>query len=223
MPAAAKIAGHYRKLESEISVPQRAPGVVEGDARDMPLYIRGSHKQPGETVPRRFLEAFDAKPFDTKQSGRLELSEAMLRTNNTLVARVIVNRVWHHLFGQGLVTTPDNFGKLGTQPTHPKLLDYLATLFVKEGWSLKKLIRELVLPAPFNWTQRVLFPHAKRIRVIAFSLEHIYTGWKQNPFVMPCYWPADLWHVIHSADPMRLTPIGGAFMCALLETTWTHS
>ena len=150
VPAAAKLAVHYRKLESEISVPQRAPGVVEGDARDMPLYIRGSHKQPGETVPRRFLEAFDAKPFDTKQSGRLELAEAMLRTNNTLVARVIVNRVWHHLFGQGLVTTPDNFGKLGTQPTHPKLLDYLATFFVKEGWSLKKLIRELVLTRTFQ-------------------------------------------------------------------------
>ena len=150
VPAAAKIAVHYRKLESEISVPQRAPGVVEGDARDMPLYIRGSHKQPGETVPRRFLEAFDAKPFDTKQSGRLELAEAMLRTNNTLVARVIVNRVWHHIFGQGLVATPDNFGKLGTRPSHPELLDYLSTQFVKKGWSIKQLVRELVLTRTFQ-------------------------------------------------------------------------
>ena len=90
-------------------MPQRAPGVIEGDARDMPLYERGSHKQPGETVPRRFLEAFDSKPFKTNLSGRLELAEAMLRPDNPLVARVIVNRVWHHLFGRGLVGTPDNF------------------------------------------------------------------------------------------------------------------
>ena len=149
-PAAAKLTAKFRKLESEVPVPQRAPGVVEGDARDMPLFMRGSHKQPGEPVPRRFLEAFDAKPFDTKQSGRLELAEAMLRPDNPLVARVIVNRVWHHLFGRGLVGTPDNFGKLGELPTHPELLDHLATRFVREGWSLKKLIRELALTRTFQ-------------------------------------------------------------------------
>ena len=149
-PKAAKLTADYRKLEAEISLPQRAPGVVEGDAQDMPLYIRGSHKQPGETVPRRFLEAFDPKPFNTEQSGRLELSNAMLRPDNPLVARVIVNRIWHHIFGQGLVATPDNFGKLGTKPSHPKLLDYLATRFVKEGWSIKQLIRELTLTRTFQ-------------------------------------------------------------------------
>lgn len=149
-PAAAQLAAAYRKLEAAVPVPQRAPGVVEGDARDMPLFVRGSHKQPGEVVPRRFLEAFDAKPFDTKQSGRRELAEAMLRADNPLVARVIVNRVWHHLFGRGLVGTPDNFGKLGELPTHPELLDYLATRFVREGWSLKKLIRELTLTRTFQ-------------------------------------------------------------------------
>ena len=149
-PDAAKLTSDYRKLETEISLPQRAPGVVEGDAQDMPLYIRGSHKQPGENVPRRFLEAFDPKPFNTKQSGRLELAEAMLREDNPLVARVIVNRVWHYIFGQGLVATPDNFGKLGTRPSHPELLDYLATRFVKEGWSIKQLIRELTLTRTFQ-------------------------------------------------------------------------
>ena len=149
-PKAAQLVENYRKLEAAVTVPQRAPGVVEGDARDMPLFARGSHKQPGKPVPRRFLEAFDAKPFDTKQSGRLELAEAMLRPDNPLVARVIVNRVWHHLFGRGLVGTPDNFGKLGELPTHPELLDYLATRFVREGWSLKKLIRELALTRTFQ-------------------------------------------------------------------------
>jgi hypothetical protein len=150
VPAAAKLVAAYRQLEAAVPVPQRAPGVVEGDARDMPLFVRGSHKQPGKTVPRRFLEAFDAEPFDTKLSGRLELAEAMLRPDNPLTARVIVNRVWHHLFGRGLVATPDNFGKLGKLPTHPELLDYLATRFVKEGWSLKKLIGELALTRTFQ-------------------------------------------------------------------------
>ena len=149
-PQAAKLVNAYRQLEAAVQVPQRAPGVIEGDARDMPLYERGSHKRPGEPVPRRFLEAFDAKPFSTKQSGRLELAEAMLRQGNPLVARVIVNRVWHHIFGRGLVATPDNFGKLGELPTHPELLDYLATRFVKEGWSLKNLIRELTLTRTFQ-------------------------------------------------------------------------
>ncbi len=149
-PPAAKLVAQYRQLEAAVPVPQRAPGVVEGDARDMPLFIRGSHKQPGEPVPRRFLEAFDAKPFDTKLSGRLELAEAMLQPDNPLVARVIVNRAWHHLFGRGLVATPDNFGKLGELPTHPELMDYLATRFVREGWSLKKLIREMALTRTFQ-------------------------------------------------------------------------
>ncbi|MCH2378719.1 MAG: DUF1553 domain-containing protein, partial [Pedosphaera sp.] len=149
-PQAAKLVNAYRQLEAAVHVPQRAPGVIEGDARDMPLYERGSHKRPGETVPRRFLEAFDSKPFKTNLSGRLELAEAMLRPDNPLVPRVIVNRVWHHLFGRGLVATPDNFGKLGELPTHPELLDYLATRFVREGWSLKKLIRELALTRTYQ-------------------------------------------------------------------------
>jgi len=149
-PDAAQLAAAYRKLEAAVPVPQRAPGLVEGDARDMPLFVRGDHKQPDEVVPRRFLEAFDAKPFKTHYSGRRELAEAMLQADNPLVARVIVNRVWHHLFGRGLVATPDNFGKLGALPTHPELLDYLATRFVSEGWSLKKLIRELALTRTFQ-------------------------------------------------------------------------
>ena len=150
VPQVAKLVNAYRQLEAAVQVPQRAPGVIEGDARDMPLYERGSHKRLGEPVPRRFLEAFDSKPFNTKQSGRLELAEAMLSADNPLVSRVIVNRVWHHLFGRGLVATPDNFGKLGELPTHPELLDYLATRFEKEGWSLKNLIRELTLTRTFQ-------------------------------------------------------------------------
>ena len=149
-PEVADLVKKYRRLEAEVPVPQRAPGVIEAEAVDRPLFVRGNHKQPAQTVPRRFLEAFDAKPFDAKNSGRLELAEAMLHADNPLTARVIVNRVWHHVFGRGLVATPDNFGKLGETPTHPNLLDHLAKRFVAEGWSIKKLIREIVLTRTFQ-------------------------------------------------------------------------
>ncbi len=149
-PKVADLVKEYRRLEAEVPVPQRAPGVIEAEARDRPLFVRGNHKQPTQTVPRRFLEAINAKPFAAKNSGRLELAEAMLHADNPLTARVIVNRVWHHVFGRGLVATPDNFGKLGETPSHPELLDYLARRFVAEAWSLKKLIRELVLTRTFQ-------------------------------------------------------------------------
>jgi hypothetical protein len=149
-PEVADLVKKYRRLEAEVPVPQRAPGVIEAEAVDRPLFVRGNHKQPAQVVPRRFLEAFDAKPFDAKNSGRLELAEAMLHADNPLTARVIVNRVWHHIFGRGLVATPDNFGKLGETPTHPNLLDHLAKRFVAEGWSIKKMIREIVLTRTFQ-------------------------------------------------------------------------
>ncbi|MDB4530705.1 PSD1 and planctomycete cytochrome C domain-containing protein [bacterium] len=149
-PKVADMVKEYRRLEAEVPVPRRAPGVIEAEARDRPLFVRGNHKQPAQTVPRRFLEAINAKPFATKNSGRLELAEAMLHEDNPLTARVIVNRVWHHVFGRGLVATPDNFGKLGETPSHPELLDYLAKRFVAEAWSIKKLIREIALTRTFQ-------------------------------------------------------------------------
>ena len=154
----ADLVNEYRRLEAEVPVPQRAPGVIEAEAIDRPLFVRGNHKQPAQAVPRRFLEAFDATPFAANNSGRLELAEAMLHPDNPLTARVIVNRVWHHVFGRGLVATPDNFGKLGESPTHPELLDYLASRFVAEGWSIKKLIREIALTRTF---QLAVVPTAK--------------------------------------------------------------
>lgn len=110
------------------------------------VFVRGSHKVPGADVPRRFLEAIDANPLSSSGSGRLQL--AMKMTNQQLtpqVPRVAINRVWHHLFGRGIVPTVDNFGVLGEKPTHSDLLEYLANDFVSKGWSLKKIIRELVL------------------------------------------------------------------------------
>jgi hypothetical protein len=103
-------------------------------------------------VPRH-LPAFFAgerQPTIVRGSGRLELARWVAAPNNPLVARVIVNRVWQHHFGEGLVRTPSNFGKTGDPPSHPELLDWLAAEFIRDGWSLKKLHRRIVLSAAYQ-------------------------------------------------------------------------
>lgn len=144
LPQVRPLVEQYRTLESEIRVPQRVPGLDDVPARQQPLFVRGNHRQPADIVPRRFLEAIDSAPYPATVTGRRELAEDLLRDDNPLSRRVIVNRLWHHLFGRGLVATPDNFGKLGSLPTHPELLDWLAIRFVEDGWSLKKMIRLMV-------------------------------------------------------------------------------
>ena len=135
----------YRALEESLRVPTRVPGLDETVGRDNELYIRGNHKQLGAKVPRRFLQAIDAKPYATEQSGRMQLADELLRPENPLTYRVFVNRIWHHLFGRGIVLTTDNFGKLGSLPSDPELLDYLASDFRdRKAGSLKELIRDLV-------------------------------------------------------------------------------
>ncbi|MBA4019599.1 MAG: hypothetical protein C0483_20740 [Pirellula sp.] len=156
----AELAAEYQKLEAEIPVAQRAPGVVETAGWDQPLMIRGDHKKLGDVVPRRYLEGLGSTSLvDTSSgssssaganAGRLRLAELIASPENPLTARVAVNRLWHYVFGRGIVATVDNFGELGRKPTHPELLDYLATEFVKEGWSLKRMIRELVLSRAFR-------------------------------------------------------------------------
>ena len=145
LPSAKPLLESYRRLESAVPVPARIPTVAEWMAQDQPLFDRGNHKKPLEKVPRRFLEAIDDTPYRTKHSGRRRLAEDLLRDDNPLPRRVIVNRIWHHLFGKGLVRTPDNFGRLGARPTHPQLLDHLAARFVeRDQWSIKRMIRYLV-------------------------------------------------------------------------------
>jgi hypothetical protein len=123
------------------------PGSNREKIADAPVLVRGDFRREGNVVPRRFpvILAGEKQPRITSGSGRLELARWIAGPDNPLTARVMVNRVWLHLFGEGLVRTPDNFGRLGEKPTHPELLDYLATRFVANGWSVKKLIREVVL------------------------------------------------------------------------------
>ncbi|WP_010586139.1 DUF1553 domain-containing protein [Schlesneria paludicola] len=144
----------YRRLEEAIVVPTRVPGVQETVARNQRLFERGNHKHPSDEVPRRFLEAIDATPYQTSQSGRRQLAEDLLRDDNPLARRVIVNRIWHHLFGRGIVATPDNFGRLGLPPTHPELLDHLATRFKSEGGSIKEMIRFAVTSKTWQLSSR---------------------------------------------------------------------
>jgi hypothetical protein len=146
----AELTESYRKLEAAIPVARRAPGVLEADSFDAPLLFRGEHTKPREAVPRSYLAVTKSFRFATENSGRLELADEIASEANPLTARVMVNRVWHHLFGRGIVPTVDNFGLLGDRPSHPELLDYLAARFVEEGWSGKTLIRWLVTSRAFQ-------------------------------------------------------------------------
>lgn len=148
------ILDEYRRLEAEIVVPIRVPGLQETVARNQPLFERGNHKTPSVEVPRRFLDAIDPTPYETSQSGRRQLAENLLRDDNPLTRRVVVNRIWHHLFGRGIVATPDNFGKLGIAPTHPELLDYLATRFQQRKGSIKDLVRFVVSSKTWQLSSR---------------------------------------------------------------------
>ena len=162
LPKLRKSVPVYRELEAGIPVPRRAPGLHEAAAFNQPLFVRGQITQPGEPVPRRFLEMFNSRAFPTKLSGRLELAGEVASPANPLTARVMVNRLWHHLFGRGLVGTVDNFGRLGEKPTHPELLDYLATRFIERGWSIKETIRFLVTSRAFQQSA-VASPDARGI------------------------------------------------------------
>ena len=161
VPDAAEPIARYRTLDSGLAPPVRAPGVVEGTVFDQPLYLRGNHKQPADPVPRRFLEAIDPRPFAANESGRRELADRLVASENPLTPRVFVNRTWHHLFGRGIVATVDNFGQMGDLPSHPELLDFIASDFVsptavdstgspRQPWSLKSLVRLLATSRAFR-------------------------------------------------------------------------
>ena len=121
------------------------------EPRDVRIEIRGSASNLGDVAPRRFLSILcdGEPPRFTKGSGRLELADAIASRSNPLTARVMVNRIWQHHFGEGIVRTPSNFGQLGERPSHPELLDYLAARFVEQNWSIKALHREIMLSAAY--------------------------------------------------------------------------
>jgi hypothetical protein len=133
---------------THLGAPPRAMALFDTTKpKDSAVFIRGEAENKGEVVPRRFLEILSGpnrQPF-RNGSGRLELAYAIVNPYNPLTPRVAVNRIWMHHFGEGFVTTPDDFGNQSEPPSHPELLDYLAMRFMQEGWSMKKLHRLIML------------------------------------------------------------------------------
>jgi hypothetical protein len=151
LPQKAKdLVADYRRLDAAIPEPIRAPGVMEGVVWDQPSLTRGDYKKEADPVPRGFLDVFGGRTYGRANSGRLALAEDMVSQENTLLARVAVNRLWHHVFGRGIVASADNFGRLGKKPTHPELLDNLAIEFRETGWSMKRMVRQLVTSRTFR-------------------------------------------------------------------------
>ena len=142
------------ELNSGPAAPARAMALFDAPQPVNPrVFIRGNPARPGEPVPRRFLAILggdDSRPFPKETSGRLELAQSIASRDNPLTARVMVNRVWNLHFGRGLVRTPGDFGTKGDAPTHPELLDWLATRFMADGWSIKKLHRTIMLSAAYQ-------------------------------------------------------------------------
>ncbi len=166
------------RLRSEIGLLEAQLDRYDGDGYPLPLamavidsaapfdsqlLVRGEEDNAtNERVPRGFVQVIhtgDEEPIGADESGRLQLAQWMTSPENPLAARVMANRVWHWLFGQGIVPTVDNFGATGQAPSHPELLDQLAIRFVESGWSVKGLIREIVLSRAYR--QSSTFDRAK--------------------------------------------------------------
>ena len=189
-------------------IPARGPyamGVKDLEPEDSPIYFRGDLSKPKDTVPRGFprilaLEGVSAPPADS--SGRLQYAQWLIHPDNPLTARVLVNRVWQQLFGAGLVTTPDNFGHLGSAPSHPELLDYLAIRFATEQhWSVKQLVRSLVLTRVYQLSSQ-FDPKANEIDPSNILL------WRATPRRLPAESIRD--SILASNGRLDLEPLDGA-------------
>jgi hypothetical protein len=149
----------YRKTKSDIerTIPPAvwALSLLDGSGEDEPVLVRGNHLTPAQKlVPRSFLKALGTSDLANQGSGRMALAKRMIDPGNPFVSRVAVNRIWHHLFGRGIVETVDNFGVAGQAPTHPELLDYLASQIMNRGWSVKDLIRQVVLSQTYRQSSK---------------------------------------------------------------------
>jgi len=142
-----QLSGRLGNIDENGSPRSFTMGVQErGTAKDVPILVRGEIDQPAQVVPRGFPQVLCKTPVSIAgdQSGRLEFARWVGSDQNTLLARVMVNRIWKTLVGNGIVTSMENFGVTGQPPSHPELLDHLAILFIDSGWSVKTVIREIV-------------------------------------------------------------------------------
>lgn len=148
------IEGQLKNVDDSGRALPLAMGTLDrDDPQDAPLLHRGEIESPGSPLPRGFPAVFphaDRYPIGADESGRLQLAQWLTDPSHPLTTRVWVNRIWHHLFGAGLVSTVDNFGATGQRPSHPELLDELALGFIRDGWSTKRLVRRLVLSRTYR-------------------------------------------------------------------------
>ncbi len=158
-PEVAEQVERYRQIESQIGFPRSANSMDERSVIpvDYRLNLRGDVYRDGPAIRRNFLQAFASEHSvaDATGSGRLELAEYLASGRNPQTARVYVNRVWQWVFGTGIVSTPNDFGRLGTAPSHPELLDWLSVQFMRDDWSTKELVRHLVLSETFRQSGQV--------------------------------------------------------------------
>lgn len=191
-----------------------AYGVAEGTPHNARVHLRGEPDRLGEEVPRGFIKILGGGPLPAEAtgSGRLELARWLSRPENPLTARVMVNRIWQHHFGRGLVKTPNDFGVRGLPPTHPELLDHLAAQFIKSAWSVKAMHRLIMLSATYQQSSLSeaalsgghpatdatdLYAHFPRRRlsaeeirdsILAVSGELDRTAAREHPFPSPLSW-----------------------------------
>ena len=161
----------YQKLIKELETwamhgpraPPRAMVLTDDPEPFSPrIFLRGNPNRTGTVVPRQFLACLSERPAPFAHgSGRLDLARAIVDPKNPLTARVLVNRIWHHHFGAGLVRTPSDFGLRSEPPSHPELLDYLAATFIEQGWSIKNLHRHIMSSAVYQQSSSVLPPLRK--------------------------------------------------------------
>ena len=189
--------GHLDRLNAAIeklnathpAAPARA--MVMNDAAQLynpHVFLRGNPGRPGPAVPRRFLGLLagkDRKPFQ-KGSGRLELAQAIADAGNPLTARVLVNRVWLWHFGKGLVSTPSDFGVRSDPPSHPELLDYLASEFIASDWSIKSLHRRIMLSSTYQQRSEPRPDAHERDPETGFSGDSIASGSTSRPCATRC-------------------------------------
>jgi mono/diheme cytochrome c family protein len=160
-----KLQAEYAALSDPVSRGYAVHGVRDAQkVADTELRVRGEAEKLGPTIPRGFLTTFEvpgAAPVNPRQSGRLELAQWLTNPKNPLSPRVAANRIWQHLFGEGIVSTVDNFGVMGATPSHPELLDYLANRFIAGGWSIKTMVRAIVLSHTYQLASTLDFVGAE--------------------------------------------------------------
>lgn len=160
--ATAECSARMQPVEASLPTPTYVLAATDGNGLDDRVHIRGSHVNLGDPVPRRLLMALGGQehPSIENGSGRLELARRIVAADNPFPARVLVNRLWHHLFGRGIVPTVDDFGVMGQPPTHGELLDWLAADFQQHGWSIKYAIRQMVMSSTYRMSSQATVDQA---------------------------------------------------------------